>query len=77
MQVTIDKEILEILEILKASKDKLDTSINILLLEGIDSTVSNEMFLASETTKEFVKLKVMELKLKYMRKMIEILNNDY
>ena len=35
MQVTIDKEILEILEILKASKDKLDTSINILLLEGI------------------------------------------
>lgn len=47
MQVTIDKEILEILEILKASKDKLDTSINILLLEGIDSTVSNEMFLAS------------------------------
>lgn len=36
MQVTIDKEILEILEILKASKDKLDTSINILLLEGID-----------------------------------------
>lgn len=41
MQVTIDKEILEILEILNASKDKLDTSINILLLEGIDSTVSN------------------------------------
>lgn len=69
MQVTIDKEILEILEILKASKDKLDTSINILLLEGIDLTVSNEMFLASETTKEFVKLK-------YMLKMLEDLNDD-
>ena len=73
---TIDKEILEILEILKASKDKLDTSINILLLEGIDSTVSNEMFLASKTTKEFVKLKVMDLKLKYMLKMLEDLNDD-
>ena len=69
MQVTIDKEILEILEILKASKDKLDTSINILLLEGIDSTVSNKMFLASEMTKEFVKLK-------YMLKMLEDLNDD-
>lgn len=76
MQVTIDKEILEILQILKASKDKLDTSINILLLEGIDSTVSNEMFLASEMTKEFVKLKVMDLKLKYMFKMLEDLNDD-
>ena len=51
MQVTIDKEILEILEILNASKDKLDNSINILLLEGIDSTVSNQMFSASEMTK--------------------------
>ena len=76
MQVTIDKEILEILQILKASKDKLDTSINILLLEEIDSTVSNEMFLASEMTKEFVKLKVMDLKLKYMLKMLEDLNDD-
>lgn len=76
MQVTIDKEILEILQILKASKDKLDTSINILLLEGIDSTVSNEMFLASEMKKEFVKLKVMDLKLKYMLKMLEDLNDD-
>lgn len=76
MQVTIDKEILEILEILNASKDKLDTSINILLLEGIDSTVSNEMFLASEMTKKFVKLKVMDLKLKYMLKMLEDLNDD-
>ena len=76
MQVTIDKEILEILEILNASKDKLDTSINILLLVGIDSTVSNEMFLASEITKDFVKLKVIDLKVKYMLKMLEDLNDD-
>lgn len=76
MQVTIDKEILEILEILNASKDKLDTSINILLLEGIDSTVSNEKFLASKITKDFVKLKVMDLKFKYILKMMDALNDD-
>lgn len=76
MQVTIDKEILEILDYLNASKDKIDTSINILLLEGIDSTVSNEMFLASDMTKEFVKLKIMDLKLKYMLKMMEDLIDD-
>lgn len=76
MQVTIDKEILEILEILNASKDKLDNSINILLLEGIDSTVSNQMFSASKITKDFVKLKVMDLKLKYILKMLDALNDD-
>lgn len=76
MQVTIDKEILEILEILNASKDKLDNSINILLLEGIDSTVSNQMFSASEMTKKSVKLKVMDLKLKYILKMLDALNDD-
>lgn len=76
MQVTIDKEILEILEILNASKDKLDNSINILLLEGIDSTVSNQMFSASEMTKDFVKLKVMDLKFKYILKMMDALNDD-
>lgn len=76
MQVTIDKDILELLDFSNASKDKLDTSINILLLEGIDSTVSNEMFLASEITKVFVKLKVIDLKVKYMLKMLDALNDD-
>lgn len=77
MQVTIDKEILEILEILKASKDKLEATINTLLIEGIDSITSNEIFIESEKKKDFIKLKVMELKLKYMLKMIKLLNNDY
>ena len=58
MQVTIDKRNFRNIRNFKSLKDKLDTSINILLLEGIDLTVSNEMFLASETTKEFVKLKI-------------------
>ena len=77
MQVTIDKEILELLDSLNVSEDKLESTINILLIEGIDSITSNEIFIESEKKKDFIKIKVMELKLKYMRKMIEILNNDY
>lgn len=77
MQVTIDKEILELLDSLNVSEDKLESTINILLIEGIDSITSNEIFIESEKKKDLIKLKVMELKLKYMRKMIEILNNDY
>lgn len=77
MQVTIDKDILELLDLLNVSEDKLESTINILLIEGIDSITSNEIFIESEKKKDLIKLKVMELKLKYMRKMIEILNNDY
>lgn len=77
MQVTIDKDILELLDFLNASEDKLESTINILLIEGIDSITSNEIFIESEKKKDFIKLKVMELKLKYMLKMIELLNNDY
>ena len=77
MQVTIDKDILELLDFLNISKDKLESTINILLIEGIDSITSNEIFIESEKKKDFIKLKVMELKLKYMFKMMEMLNNDY
>lgn len=77
MQVTIDKDILELLDFLNVSEDKLESTINILLIEGIDSITSNEIFIESEKKKDLIKLKVMELKLKYMRKTIEILNNDY
>ena len=77
MQVTIDKDILELLDFLNVSEDKLESTINILLIEGIDSITSNEIFIESEKKKDLIKLKVMELKLKYMLKMIELLNNDY
>ena len=77
MQVTIDKEILELLDSLNVSEDKLEATINTLLIEGIDSITSNEIFIESEKKKDFIKLKVMELKLKYMLKMMEMLNNDY
>lgn len=74
MQVTIDKEILELLDFLNISEDKLESTINILLIEGIDSITSNEIFIENEKKKKNIELKIMALKLKYMSKM---LNNDY
>jgi len=77
MQVTIDKEILELLDFLNISEDKLESTINILLIEGIDSITSNEIFIENEKKKKNIKLKIMALKLKYMSKMLKMLNNDY
>ena len=48
MQVTIDKDILELLDFFNVSEDKLESTINILLIEGIDSITSNEIFIESE-----------------------------
>jgi len=59
MQVTIDKDILELLDFLNVSEDKLESTINILLIEGIDSITSNEIFIESEKKKDLIKLKVM------------------
>ena len=71
MQITIDEEILELLDFLNVSKDKKELLINILLIEGIEATVSNEEFLASKKTKKIAKLKVANLKVKYILKMME------
>lgn len=52
MLINIDEEILELLDFLNVSKDKKELLINILLIEGIEATVSNEEFLASKKTKK-------------------------
>lgn len=70
MQVTIDEEILELLDFLNVKKDKKELLINILLIEGIEAIVSNEDFLASEMTKKIAKIKVLNLKIKYIVKML-------
>lgn len=76
MLVNIDEEILELLDFLKVSKDKKELLINILLIEGIEATVSNEEFLASKKTKKIAKLKVANLKVKCILKMLEVLGHD-
>lgn len=76
MQVTIDKDILELLNCLNTSEEELESIINTLLIEGIDSTTSSEAFTKNEEKQMFIKLKLVGLKLKYMFKMLEDLNDD-
>ena len=76
MQVTIDKDILELLNCLNTSEEELEFIINTLLIEGIDSTTSSEAFTKNEEKQMFIKLKLVVLKLKYMFKMLEDLNDD-
>ena len=68
MSINIDEELLDFLNV---KKDKKELLINILLIEGIEATVSNENFVASEMTKKIAKLKIANLKVKYILKMIE------
>lgn len=76
MQVTIDKDILELLNCLNTSEEELESIINTLLIEGIDSITSSEAFTKNEKKKMFIKLKLVGLKLKYMFKMLKDLNDD-
>lgn len=76
MQVTIDKDILELLNCLNNSEEELESIINTLLIEGIDSITSSEAFTKNEKKKMFIKLKLVGLKLKYMLKMLKDLNDD-
>lgn len=76
MQVTIDKDILELLNCLNTSEEELESIINTLLIEGIDSITSSEAFTKNEEKQMFIKLKLVGLKLKYMFKMLEDLNDD-
>ena len=71
MSINIDEEILELLYFLNVQKDKRELLINILLIERIETTVSNENFLASKKTKKNAKLKIANLKVKYILKMME------
>ncbi|WP_314397060.1 hypothetical protein [uncultured Gemella sp.] len=76
MQVTIDKDILELLNCLNTSEEELESIINTLLIEGIDSITSSEAFTKNEEKQMFIKLKLVGLKLKYMFKMLKDLNDD-
>lgn len=69
MAINIDEELLELLDFLNVKKDKEEFLINILLIEGIEAIVLNEDF--SEMTKKIAKIKILNLKIKYILKMME------
>lgn len=77
MQVTIDKEILGILDLLKISESELETTINVFLIEGLNTFVTSEDLQQSEELKVKILAEILKLKLKYITKMLEIaVKND-
>ena len=77
MQVTIDKEILGILDLLKIPENDLEITINVLLIKGIDIYVISEDFKKNEELKAKIMTEILKLKLKYIAKMLgTVANND-
>lgn len=77
MQVTIDKEILGILDLLKIPESISETTINVMLIEGLNTFVTSEAFKKNEELKVKILAEILKLKLKYIAKMLEIaVNND-
>lgn len=77
MQVTIDKEILGILDLLKIPESELETTINVFLIEGLNTFVTSEDLQQSEELKVKILAEILKLKLKYITKMLEIaVKND-
>lgn len=77
MQVTIDKEILGILDLLKIPENDLEITINVLLIKGLDIFVISEDFKKNEELKAKIMTEILKLKLKYIAKMLgTVANND-
>lgn len=77
MQVKIDKEILGILDLLKIPESMLETTINVMLIEGLNAFVTSDDLQKSEELKVKILAEILKLKLKYIAKMLETaVNND-
>ena len=77
MQVTIDKEILGILDLLKIPENDLEITINVLLIKGLDIFVISKDFKKNEELKAKIMTEILKLKLKYIAKMLgTVANND-
>lgn len=77
MQVTIDKEILGILDLLKIPESDLETTINVLLIEGLNTFVTSDGLQKNEKLKTKIMTEILKLKLKYIAKMMEtVVDND-
>ena len=63
MQVTIDKEILGILDLLKIPESMSETTINVMLIEGLNAFVTSEAFKKNEELKVNILAEILKLKL--------------
>ena len=66
MQVTIDKEILGILDLLKIPESASETTINVMVIEGLNTFVTSKDFKKNEELEVEILAEILKLKLKLL-----------
>lgn len=76
MQVTIDKETVELLKCINASQNALEILINVMLIVGIEKFVLADVLVEKENKKTELIAKILSLKTNNVSRLLEMLNND-
>lgn len=76
MQVTIDKETVELLKCINASQNALEILINVMLIVGIEKFVLTDVLVEKENKKTELIAKILSLKTNNVSRLLEMLNND-
>lgn len=76
MQVTIDKETVELLKCINASQNALEILINVMLIVGIEKFVLADVLVEKENKKKELIAKILSLKTNNVSRLLEMLNND-
>ena len=75
MKINIEKETLEFLENIDVPENSLETLINVLLIEGIDNFVKEDILIVDENKKAEVLTKIFLLKINSIPKVLDLLKN--
>ena len=76
MKFNIDKEILELFERFDLSEKSLETLINVLLIEGYEKLVKDNILKIDEKDKTKVLIKILSLKINLIPKVEQMLRNN-
>lgn len=75
MKINIDKQTLEFLENINVPENAFENLINVLLIEGIDRFVKEDILIVDENKKIEILNKIFLLKINSIPKVLELLEN--
>lgn len=75
MKINIDKDTLEFLENINVPENAFENLINVLLIEGIDKFVKEDILIVDENKKIEVLTKIFLLKINSIPKVLDLLKN--
>lgn len=75
MKINIDKDTLEFLENINVPENAFENLINVLLIEGIDRFVKEDILIVDENKKIEVLTKIFLLKINSIPKVLDLLKN--